>query len=88
MDYRTGNTSAADDGVSYKIECPWGNEHTDEKNGIGHAAIFVKGGKWCFSCCHTHDYSWSDFRERVAPKAPRVAPEDFKVNFGKRNRRK
>lgn len=85
VDYRTGHTTAADDGVSYKIECPLGSEHTDEKNGIGHAAVFVKSGKWAASCCHTHTISWKDFRENISSKpAYNPGQNDSKITWGRK----
>jgi hypothetical protein len=72
-------------GTVYKLhECPWGRFHTDEKDGVGHAAVFERDGKWAFSCCHDHCSSrgWRDFREQVAPK-PAYKPK-LKLSFGRR----
>ncbi len=71
-------------GTVYKLHtCPWGSSHTNKKDGIGHAAVFVNDGKWCFSCCHDHcsNMGWSDFRQHVSPK--RAGSRQFQLGFGK-----
>jgi primase-polymerase (primpol)-like protein len=47
--YRTKND------VFQLHECPWSSSHTDESDGVGHAAVFtLSDGRWAFSCCHNH----------------------------------
>jgi hypothetical protein len=77
--------SHAQYGTVYRLhECPWSSAHTGKKDGIGHAAVFERDDKWCFSCCHDHcaERSWADFRQHVSPKVPRS--NDLRLTFGKR----
>lgn len=63
-------------GVEYRMkgevfqlaECPWGNDHTGSKDGLGQSAVWVLGdGKWAFSCCHNtcEDRTITDFTAEV-----------------------
>ena len=73
-DTRLGPTQSGRNALMLLIDCPWENQHTTD---FGHkdTAVFEDPvtGKWSFNCFHAHcdGRSWEDFREKVAPKAPR-----------------
>ena len=64
--YKEASFPRADDGVKFQMECPWGSNHTDGKNAIGAAAVWMEG-TWCFKCRHNHcsDKSIKDFTTEV-----------------------